>query len=223
MKTKEFLKREWFLWILILAPTAFAIYHWPDFSDKVPIHWNFKGDIDNYAGKWAVFLAPMISLGVYMLMLVLPKIDPRKKNYDKFTGAYFMIRVVLIVLMCIVGFISCISAMGVKLNTGMIVMLAVSGMTIIMGNQFGRIRTNYFVGFRTPWTLNNEEVWTKTHRFAAKIWVISGLVLLPSVIFLPATILGYVFIPFILAIAIVPFVYSWKIHKQIVKENISNN
>lgn len=220
MKTNDFLKREWIFWILILAPAVFAIYYWPQIPDKVPTHWNASGDVDHYGGKWAAFLSPMINFGTYFLMLLLPKIDPRKKNYDLFGGAYWLMRVALSILFCILGFVTILAAIGVAMNVGLIVMVSTLLLFMVMGNQFGRIRPNYFVGIRTPWTISNEEVWTKTHRMGGRIWVIASVLMLPLVFLIPTKIMAIIFVAYILVIAAVPIVYSYLLHKQISNRGI---
>jgi uncharacterized membrane protein len=218
MKTKDFVKREWVFWILILAPAVFALYHWPEIPDKVPTHWNASGEVDSYGGRWAAFLSPMISLATYFLLLLIPKIDPRKKNYDLFGGAYWMIRIALTILFSVIGFVTILAALGVVLNVGLIIMLSILSLFIVIGNQFGRVRPNYFVGIRTPWTISNEEVWMKTHRLGGRIWVIASAVMIPLVFLIPAYLMAYIFIAYVLAIAAVPIIYSYIIYKRITEK-----
>ncbi len=216
MKTSDFIKREWVFWILILAPTFFALYYWPQLPDKIPTHWNASGEMDDYGGKWAAFLSPMISVGVYLLMIFIPKIDPRKKNYDLFRGAYWVIRIALAFLLSLLGFITILAALQTKMNVGLIIMISILAIFMVMGNQFGKIRPNYFVGIRTPWTISNEEVWMKTHRLAGRLWVVASAITIPILFFIPSAMIAYVFLPYIFVIAAVPIIYSYKIHKTIV-------
>ncbi|MBI3511145.1 MAG: SdpI family protein [Bacteroidetes bacterium] len=221
METKFSLKREWMLWLVILSPLILILAKWNAFPERVPTHWNASGEVDDYGNKWSLLLLPGVNLGVYALLLVLPKIDPRKKNYDLFSGAYFLIRVSLAVLFCIIAFVTCLVSLKVKLDVGLIVQLCLIGLMLIMGNQFGRIRTNFFVGFRTPWTLSNEEVWVRTHRLAGKLWVIGGLLMIPGLFFLPQKFQLYSFFPIIILVAIIPIVYSWKIYRDITNKQQS--
>ncbi len=222
MKTQEFIKREWAMWLLILIPTLFSIVNWNVFPDKIPTHWGVDGQIDSYGGKWSVFLGPLVGTGLYFLMILIPKIDPRKKNYDLFSGAYWMIRIGLVLLMCIIGMVTDLVSLGYHLNVGLIVQLSALGLFLIMGNQMGKIRPNYFVGIRTPWTLDNEEVWTKTHRFGGKVWVGFTLALIICVFFIPMKIFAIVFFVSIILMAIFPVVYSYVIHKKIKSQTSSN-
>ena len=46
----------------------------------------------------------------------------------------------------------------------------------LMGNSLGKVRRNFWMGVRTPWTLASETVWNRTHRVTAWLWVALGLV-----------------------------------------------
>ena len=126
-----------------------------------------------------------------------------------------MIRIALILLMAIIGMVTDLVSLGYKLDVGMIVQLSVLGLFLLMGNQMGRIRPNYFVGIRTAWTLDNEEVWTKTHRLGGRIWVGTSLALIICVFIIPMKIFAILFFVAILLMAIIPIVYSYVIHKKI--------
>lgn len=214
MKTTDFMKREWAMWLVMLVPLVFVLIKWNEFAEQVPTHWNIHGEVDKYSGKWALFLSPMISLGVYLLLLFVPRIDPRKKNFDLFRGTYWVIRVLVTALLSLLGVITALAALQVKMNVGLIVEVSTLCMFLVMGNQFGRIRPNYFVGLRTPWTLNNEEVWMKTHRLAGRIWVGGSLVMLPVMFLCPSPASSYIYFAYIAVLTIVPVVYSWKIYKE---------
>jgi uncharacterized membrane protein len=216
MNTKA-LKREWIHWIAILAPVIFILIRWNDFPEKVPMHWNAAGEVDDYGRKASVFMVPGIALAIYLLLLFIPRIDPRKKNYDLFSGAYFTIRLALSLFMGMVSVVITLASLSYKIDAALIIIVGVLLLLLLLGNVFGKIRPNYFVGIRTPWTLNNEEVWMKTHRFTGKIWVAATLVMLVLIWFIPMQTFAMAFIPYILLMVIIPFVYSWKIYREIEK------
>lgn len=217
MKTEW--KKEWMLWLIIIAPLVMVALKWNQFADKIPTHWDMHGDVDQYNGKWALFLIPGVNLAMYFLLLVLPKLDPRAKNYDLFSGVYFTIRIAVTVLLTMVGFVICIASLGIVLDVAMIVQLSVLGLFLILGNSFGKIRPNYFVGLRTPWTLNNEEVWMRAHRFTGKLWVICSLLLIPCIFLLKTEVYAFIFFGMVVVMVAVPFVYSYSVHKQVVNKN----
>ena len=87
---------------------------------------------------------------------------------------------------------------------------------ILIGNVMGRFKHNYFVGIRTPWTLANEEVWRKTHRVAAPIWVLGGIINI-LLAFTETNFKGIWFVAIVAVISIVPIVYSYIVYQQIIK------
>jgi uncharacterized membrane protein len=211
------LKRDWMLWILILAPLVPVLLNWDKFPDKIPTHWGMDGEVDSYGGKSALFLGPVINFAIYLLLIFVPRIDPRAKNYELFTGAFWWIRLAITVLLSMFGFITAFVSLGIKLDVGLFVQLGVILLFLVIGNQFGRIRPNYFVGIRTPWTLNNEEVWMKTHRLGGRIWVIGSLIMLPVVFLFKPEISVFIFLAYIGVLVAFPLVYSYSLHKRITK------
>lgn len=219
MKTSDFIKREWSLWIVILVPLVLVLVKWSAFPDKIPMHWNLEGEVDRYGGKWGLFLSPMINFGVYLLMIFIPRFDPRRRNYDLFGGAYWIMRILIATMLSVFGVVTALASLGVSLNVGLIVESSCIGLFLLLGNLFGKIRPNFFVGLRTPWTISSEEVWMKTHRLAGKLWVIGSVIMLPLLFLLPAKISFIAFIVYISVLVIVPVVYSWKIFRELPKEN----
>jgi uncharacterized membrane protein len=68
-----------------------------------------------------------------------------------------------------------LSAFGKPVNVGSVVLTATGALFLVLGNFMGKIRPNWFVGIRTPWTLSSKESWTKTHRLAGWVFIAAGL------------------------------------------------
>jgi uncharacterized membrane protein len=215
IKTNFSIAKESILWVLVLAPILFVLFRWAEFPDRIPMHWNIKGEVDRYEGKWGVFLLPAIGLFIYLLLLIVPKIDPRKKNYDQFSGTYWNIRLAVGLMLCLLSFMILLASLGVAMNIGLWLMSGATCLFLFLGNMFGKLRSNYFLGIRTPWTLENETVWMRTHRLAGKIWVFGSLIMLPLVFLLPMNnLLAFLFFAYVVVLVIIPVVYSWKISKE---------
>lgn len=171
------LKTEWPLLFIIAGTLIAGWIVYPYLPDQVASHWNLKGEVDGYSSRaWGAFGLPLTTAAIYLLMLLLPSIDPKKRNYQKFTGAYRLFRAVMVVFMSGLYGVVVASALGYQLPVGRVVLTGVALLFIVMGNFMGQIRQNYFVGIKTPWTLANEVVWQKTHRIAARLWVGAGLI-----------------------------------------------
>ncbi|WP_372996069.1 SdpI family protein [Lutispora sp.] len=210
------LKKELPLILMIIAAFAISIYFYPMLPDRIPTHWNFKGEIDGYSGKLSgAYMLPVMNLAMYGLFIILPSIDPRRENYKLFSSTYIYFRYLFHIYFLGMHVIVIAAALGYNVDTGRLVMLAVSLLFMLMGNVMGRVKHNYFVGIKTPWTLASEEVWKKTHRLAALLWTIAGF--LGAVFALLRVNLGWIFIIILMVPALVPVIYSYIIFNKMRK------
>ncbi len=215
MKT---LKKDWLTWIIILSPLVLIIGWWNKFPDQIPTHFGMDGQPDDYSGKaFGLFMLPGINVLMYLLFLVLPKIDPRGKNYKLFADKYKIIRIVLHAFFTFIFFLTALYSLGNHFNLSLIMLYGLLTLFLLLGNYMGNVRPNFFIGVRTPWTLSNESVWVKTHRLTAKIWVFGSLIMMVILPFVPQP--DYIILPFILIISIIPIVYSYLIFKKIKSSN----
>lgn len=170
-------KEDWPLWLLFAAAVVAGLALYPSLPARVPTHWNMQGQVDQWSPKaFGVFGLLGVNVGIYLLLLVMPLLDPKRENYAKFRTTYRSIRWMLAVLMTAVWGVSLAAARGARLDISIVVPVLVSLMFVGFGNLMGRVRYNWFVGIRTPWSLANEEAWRLTHRVAGKAWVLGGLV-----------------------------------------------
>lgn len=214
-KIFSILKKDWLIIILILVGFALGAYLYPSLPERVPIHWNANGQINGYGSKlFGAFGIPLITLGLYIMFLLLPYIDPKGKNYAGFTSTYQFLKYLIIVFSLGMEAITLLIATGVVVNRPIIIHIMVSLLFIFLGNVMGRFKHNYFVGIKTPWTLASEEVWRKTHRLAAPLWVIGGILSL-LLSFVGSILNGTVFIVILAVITIVPVVYSYFIYRKL--------
>ena len=181
-----------------IIASFYFFYHFPS---QVAIHWDIYGQADKWADKtFAAFFFPALIVAVYILMVFAPLLDPRKDRYQEFSKIYGIIRLTIILFLSALYFISSLNALGVITLIQQTVPLAIGLLFVIIGNFLPKIKNNWFVGIKTPWTLSSEEVWNKTHRLGGKVFVGGGLllmvgVLLPSstyLLLLPLVILSIV-------------------------------
>ena len=137
--------------VLIVAMFALGAIAWPQAPDRIPIHWGISGEPDNYAGKvFGLFGGPLISLGIYGLILILPRIDPRRKNYELFWGKYLVIRTIIITVLAAIQVVTFLWAIGIDINMNIAVLMIVGFLLIFTGNYMGKLRPTWFVGIRSP-------------------------------------------------------------------------
>lgn len=184
------MKKHWFGLILLALIIIGTAISYPYLPQQVGIHWNYKGVPDDFVQKsyGAIFL-PGIMLILYIITILLPKIDPKKANYQRFQDTYYLIMNVILTFLFLLQVVQIATSLG-KLNPAYVVPELVGLLFILIGNFSPKFKHNYFIGVRTPWTLASEDVWKKTHRFSGKVFVVAGVLLL-LVPVIPAVIQPY--------------------------------
>jgi len=173
------IKSEFFSLALIVISIIASFYFYAHFPEKVITHWNFAGAPDGYSGRaFAAFFFPALFIGMYFLFIFLPALDPKKERYAEFAKVYNIFRNLILAAMFAIYFIASFSNLGVNLNISLWIPAAVGLLFIVLGNYFGKIKRNWFVGIRTPWTMSSETVWNKTHRFGGRIFVLCGVIMI---------------------------------------------
>lgn len=209
--------KKWIPIILIGISILISILSYPHMPQQVPTHWNVHGEVDDYSSKlFNAVLLPGLLIFIYVILVVMPKIDPKKANYKKFESVYYLIMVATILLLIALQIITTLVALGYDINIPLIVSEMVGVLFIVIGNYLPRARQNFFMGIRTPWTLSSEKVWDRTHRLSSKIFVIAGLLMMISV-FLPLSIQAYFILMIIALLVIIPIVSSYIYYQQELK------
>lgn len=204
---------------IALLPILYLGSIWNSLPELVPIHWNLEGEIDNWGSKYTliglVFLMPILT---YIIMLVVPNIDP-KKRIEAMGGKYDQFKFILVAFMSVLSIFIVYISKNQKLSSPGIIFVLVGILYIFLGNYFKVLKQNYFIGIKTPWTLENEEVWKLTHLLAGKMWVIGGLAVVILSLIVPEDINFYIFLSITAVISIVPIVYSYLIYKKLKNTN----
>lgn len=169
------------MWLLLAGMFALASITWAWSPNRIPVHWDVAGQVDRYGSKAEGLLGiPLLAAGVYLLMLLLPRVDPGRANYDRFAGAYLVIRTAIITLLALLYGIVHLWIRGRQVDMAAVVPLLVGGLLVVVGSLMGKIRPNWFVGIRTPWTLSSQTAWSKTHRVGGWVFVGMGLVVMAA-------------------------------------------
>lgn len=214
-KISKVLKKDWIILIIIILGFGFGAYFYSSLPDRVPIHWNIEGEVNGYGTKFfGAFGLPLINLGCYLMFIILPYIDPKKKNYEKFNSTYQYLKYILIIFLFGIQVITLLASTGVVINIADYIQIMISLIFILIGNVMGRFSHNYFVGIKTPWTLADEQVWKRTHRIAGPLWVIGGILnLLLTFTGIYFKKIGFIII--LIIIVVIPIIYSYILYRKI--------
>jgi uncharacterized membrane protein len=185
--------------------------------DPMASHWNAAGVADGTVSRfWGVFLIPVISLGVMLLFLVIPLIDPLRANIQKFKGYYYGFATIFLVYFLYIYILTMLWNMDMRFDMTKALMPAIGILFIVVGVMIRKSKRNYMVGIRTPWTLSSDEVWERTHKLGGWLFIGAGIVTGILAIFLTSAIF-WVMIGLILAVTAFTMVYSYVIYKQLEK------
>jgi uncharacterized membrane protein len=211
MKNSFRLSRELPVLLLLIIPFVTLPFVWERLPDLVPIHWDMNGEPDRMAEKTTgLLLIPCISVGLYLLFWLIPVIDPKRKVTMQ-KKPLPALRFLLILLLTLLFFITIGVMMGVDgvFGLGHPIPLGVILVFLAIGNYLPALQPNYFIGIRTPWTLQDADIWRKTHRLGGRLWVIGSLVLFVAWALLPQPVFSKVFLAVVLIVmALIPVLYS---------------
>jgi uncharacterized membrane protein len=213
-------KSEIFPILVIILSFIAGIYFYNKSPDVVASHWNFAGQVDGYSGKTVgAFALPILLAVIYILFLIMPTIDPRKNRYTEFSSVYHIFRNIIIFVLFIVYISSGLYNLGFPVAINHIVPFAIGCMMFVLGNYMGKIKPNYFMGIRTPWTLASDVVWNKTHRMGGYFFILFGLTIIISP-FLNPTLGISIFIGGAIITTLGTMIYSYICFRQDNKKNL---
>ncbi len=199
----------------VLTHFALVAIFYADLPDPVPSHWNAVGEVDGYTPKpWGAWLFPLITLGVFLLFKVIPWISPHGFRMETFMNVVDILKLTTVLFMLVVGVTTILAARGAQFDPGKIVVPGVGVLLLVIGNYMGKLRKNFFIGIRTPWTLASDEVWARTHRLGGWMFVLAGLFMVVSGLTGWSSRTGLI-LAVVLVAAFVPVVYSFIIYRRI--------
>jgi uncharacterized membrane protein len=207
-------RTEWLHWLLIGGMFGLTAASWAGAPDRIPVHWNLAGQVDRWGGRFEGLLAiPLLALGIYALFLLLPRLDPGRANYPAFAGAYGTLRIAVLALMAALHGVVILATRGVPVRVETVVPLGVGALFVVVGNVMGKVRPNWFVGIRNPWTLSSKEAWSRTHRLGGWAFIVCGLLFMGTAAIREPW-AAYVTFGFLGVMVIGLNVYAWMIWRR---------
>lgn len=203
------LKKELPLIGIILIPFVYLATIWNSLPERVPIHWNSDGEIDNWGNKFTLiamlFMLPVLT---YIIMSSVSKFDPKKKM-SLMGGKLYQLKFIMVLFMSILALFIVYITKNQSISSPSVVFIMAGVLFMILGNYFKVIQPNYFIGIKTPWTLEHPEVWKATHNFAGKLWLIAGFIIVLGGFIFESPIFFKIFLAIVITITVVPIIYSY--------------
>lgn len=207
-------KANWLEAALLLAPFL-VIAFWNKLPARLPIHWNLRGDVDQWASSNSIeiLLGPLTAVALIALLHVLPRLDPKLRAMLQESGrmraTLQILRLTFAAFFGAIFFIQIATALDYPFHGGRAMNWCGLVLFAIMGNYLGNLRPNYFVGIRTPWTLESAATWRATHRLGGRLMFFGALLLLAAEFFLSESAFVIFFVTSILLLVAWAFLYSW--------------
>jgi len=211
-------RSSWITWVALVLPFAYLAWIWSRLPRQVPLHWNWKGEVDRYGSKYELILIPLLMpVLIWAIFRIVPLIDPKGRAAQS-GGKYWALGNLMTWFMSILALYILYTAAhpgAFRLEF----LLCLTGLLFaLFGNYAPTLRPNYFIGIRTPWTLENPDVWRSTHRMAGKWWMTGGLLLVAICPFLSRRLYLILWIMIMASLVLVPVIYSYVQFKKVQKK-----
>ena len=195
--------------IVTVLPIFIGLILWNQLPEQMPTHWNAAGEVDGWSSKpFAIFGLPLVMLGVQWLCVLGTLADPKKANHpDKVLHLVFWI---IPVLSVVLNAVTIAAALGKEVRIEVFMPILVGLILTIVGNYMPKCKQNYTIGIKIPWTLNSEENWNRTHRFAGWLWTFSGVGIMATGFFGGV----WIFLPIVFLMVFAPIVYSFLLYRK---------
>jgi len=201
--------------LMIVAATLAGLLLWNRLPEQMASHWNINDQVDGYMSKfWGVFMMPLITLGMFVLFLVIPSIDPLKANIAQFREAFNLFIVLMVAFMLYIYGLTLAWSLGytgLRMSSSMLP--AIGLLLIFIGFMLRQAKRNFFIGIRTPWTLSSDRVWNKTHQIGSTLFIVAGALAVIGSFFGGTTAFWMLMVP-IFGSTIFLMVYSYVLYKQ---------
>ena len=206
-------KKEWYNLVLLLIPFLAIPFVWDLLPEQIPTHWNLQGEADDYSSKaFGLLFIPLLNIGLYLLLLYLPKIDPKERIKIDQKPIPVLRTMVVVFLLFTHGWMIA-NGMGTEMYAQSWIYLGIAVFFLVIGNYFKTIQPNYFIGIRVPWALEDADNWRKTHRLGSYVWVTGGLFLIVTFPFLSLDTYTFLFGATVALLVLIPAGYSFYIYK----------
>ncbi len=198
---------------LVAGMLGFLAWAWARLPERVAVHWNATFHADRWAARTELLVLPAIALAICVFAPLLRRIDPRRADYARWDETFWLVINLIVLLMAVMHVAMIGFNLGWPLDMRTVILGGLGMVFVGLGNYMPRVRRNWWMGFRTPWTLSSDRVWRETHRLGGRLLVLGGLDLVVAA-FLPRVAAPWVALAGVAVAVLVPTVYSYLLWRQ---------
>lgn len=208
------MSKRWVGPILIVGMLVFTLAVYGSLPERLPSHWNMRGEVDGWSSRaQGAFMAPVLAAGFWLLLPLLRRVDPRRSHYERFGETFWVVVNIVVLFLAAVHVLVLGAGLGWRVDMTRAFLVMLGMMLIGLGNYLPRVRSNWWMGIRTPWTLESETVWRQTHRVAGVTFVAGGVLTLLAAL-LPGAASFVVGMTAMMGGALIPTVYSYIAYRR---------
>ncbi len=206
--------------ILVIFTLTAAAWSYSTLPEQIPTHWNIRGEVDGYGGKWTLFAFPVLMVPMLVLFYFLPALSPREFEVDTFRSTTLYIMVLVIGLFTymegvLLYVVHQTVAKQPTIDIGRAFLAGLFPFFGLMGHVMGKVKKNFYIGVRVPWTLASDRVWNDTHRLAAWVMITSGAIGFAMIIFGAPILAAFAVL---VVSALIPVIYSFLHYKSLERQ-----
>ena len=206
--SKEFLIST----IICLLPLVFGLLVYKKLPLEIPTKWYSDGTVGQYMPKeFTVFGMPLFFILMNALVHFAMNTDPKRQNIGSMMRT--LGKWIIPVLSVVTVPMALLWGMGYQIPISRILPILLGILFVVIGNYFPKTRRSYTTGIKTPWTLNSDENWRRTHHVAAFLWIAAGIAMI-AMAFLPQNIVQLVIVGMIIVLIVVPYAYSYTLYRK---------
>ena len=202
--------------IITLLPALLWLFGSKLLPAKIVEFWGMDVSSETGLGTMNIFLIlPLIMLAVHWFTLLFTTLIDRGNEQSK-QAQRLVLWITPVLSLATAGGLLAVS-FSEEINVFLFVLLGLGIGMMIMGNYMPKITRNRTVGIKVCWAFASEDNWNATHRFAGKVFFAAGLACLVGIL-LPIKLQPYLMGAAILAMLVLPIVYSYRFYKKQLRE-----
>jgi len=216
--TKKIVREIPFL-LIISLPILLLMWLWESIPPRIPLHYNWYLVPDRWGSKQTLWgIVVFVPILQYVLLLIAKYVDP-KKRISQMGSRFYTVRFIMGLILAAVLVLLII---GTARDFGFFrdnLFVVVGLIFICLGNYFRNMKPNYFIGFRTPWALEDDDNWRITHRRGSAAWFAGGIgMVLINLWELPDYSIPINYF-IVLTLVAVPFIVSYRTYRKATTDN----
>ncbi|MFQ6808241.1 MAG: SdpI family protein [Blautia sp.] len=198
--------------IICVLPLIFGLLVYKKLPQEIPTKWYSDGTVGQYMPKeFTVFGMPLFFILMNALVHFAMNTDPKRQNIGSMMRT--LGKWIIPVLSVVTVPMALLWGMGYQIPISRILPILLGILFVVIGNYFPKTRRSYTTGIKTPWTLNSDENWRRTHHVAALLWIAAGIAMI-AMAFLPQNIVQLVIVGMIIVLIVVPYAYSYTLYRK---------